>query len=114
MIIRSRKSINTRGLAWEIRKATGVNLGGYNETQGIPQTGSIRYSDADGVVIECPDAKATQIQAILDSHDLNAPMPADVPADPVISPVKPLGQQYAEATTDAERLEILAKAAGLM
>lgn len=113
MIITANKDINSKALAWAIRKQTGVNLGGYNETEGIVQLGSIRSSDADGCTIECPDSKAAQIQAILDLHDSKAAMPADVPADPVPAPQKTHQQQYDEAVLDSDKLKVLARIAGL-
>ena len=112
-MITSVKQVNARALAWEIRKATGVNLGGYNETEGVIQLGSIRASDS-GVVIECPADKEAEIGAVLDAHDEKSPMPGDFPADPPIVPVPTLQELYALATTDVERLEILAKNAGAL
>ena len=87
--ITSVRKVNARVLAWEIRKTLGLNLGGYNETNDVPQTGSISTSALDGVSIELPSGASpsvvTLIQAILDSHNPDAPAPADFPADPTLS-----------------------------
>lgn len=101
MIIQVKKDINAKALAWQIRKATGINCGGYTETGVVAQTGSISSSEAHGVFVEIPDgtdnSKVIAIATILDGHDEKAAMPADVPPDPPVVPRKTLKEQYAEA-----------------
>ena len=92
MEIRRAKRVNARALAWEIRKAVGINCGGYNETGTVTQTGSIRASVLDGVVVELPDATPTAtilaIEALVDAHIAGA-LPPDFPVDPPPPPPVP-------------------------
>ena len=84
MEIRQAKLVNVRALSWEIRKATGINCGGYNETEGIAQRGSINGSVLDGVVVRVPDSTSAAtvliLEGVIDSH-LPGPLPADFPVD---------------------------------
>ena len=104
----------SRGLPWAIRKATGLNLGGFVEAGGVPQTGSIQTSD-EGTRLILPDSTPTatvaQLQAILAAHNPTAPLQADFPADPP-PPVVNEKALWAAATA-AEKLLMLARRAGL-
>jgi hypothetical protein len=102
--ISARKEANVRVLAWEIRKATGLNLGGYNETGGITQTGNISSSVIGGVVIDLPagtlPATVATAQTILDAHDAALPLPVDFPADPPVTARDWLDEINRAATID--------------
>ena len=92
MEIRRSKKVNARALSWEIRKATGLNCGGYNEVGGTAQTGSIRENERDGVLVELPDttlpAVLAAVETLVASHVAGG-LPPDFPADPPVVPPPP-------------------------
>ena len=104
----------SRGLTWAIRKTTGLNLGGYLESGGVVQTGSIRTSnEGTGLLLpdNTPTAMLSQLQAILAAHDPTAPLPSDFPADP--PPVVVDEKALFAAAIVAEKLLMLARKVGL-
>ena len=111
MNITAKKTANAKALAWAIRKATGINCGGYKETGGVAQTGSVGWRSDVGILVEVPDdtapAVVAQIQAIVDTHNPNLPLAPDYP--PSVSPVVvvPWVEAYEKAATVDARLKVL-------
>ena len=118
MEIKRAKRVNARALAWEIRKATGLNCGGYNQVGGTLQTGSIRENERDGVVVDLPPgttpAVLAAVEALVDAHVAGG-LPVDFPPDPPVVPPPPDPDiaAFASGTTDA-RVAILGRRAGLL
>lgn len=104
MEIKVAKDVNIRTLSWAIYKATGLNLGGWNNPTGIPQTGALSWSTNDGLTVICPDntplATVVQIQDLVALHDATALPPADFPADPPVVPPPDPAIAIAAAATD--------------
>ena len=92
MEIKAVKDVDIRALSWTIFKATGLNLGGWNNLSATPQTGFLSWNRLGGLTVTCPDATPAaiiaQIQALIAAHNAATPAPPDFPADPPIV-VKP-------------------------
>ena len=107
----------SRGLTWTIWKAEGLNLGGWHNPTGIPQVGSVQTSN-DGTKLTLPNVSLemqARLQALLDTHDPQAPIPVDFPPDPppVPRPPDPDIAAFRSGATDA-RVAILGRRAGLL
>ena len=116
MDIKVSKPVNARTLAWAIRKATGLNLGGFVEVRGVPQTGSLTYSESGGLKVTLPDSTPAAVllqgQALVDAHDATLPPPLDFPPAP--PPVAKVDEKVLfAAATATEKLEMLARKVGL-
>lgn len=85
MKINIKKGINSSALAWAIRQNVGINLGGYNETKGIQQTGSIQWSDMVGLELELsddlPESVVWEIREIVEAHEASAAVAGDFPKE---------------------------------
>lgn len=110
------EKINIQQLAWEIRKTTGVNCGGYNETNLTPQKCSLFYTENEGLSVALdPDIEdlRDEIVEVVDKHIASDNLPSDFPTKTPSTPVPTLKEKYQEALNDSERIDILAEAAGL-
>ena len=114
MDIKSIKIVDVRKLAWELRKALTLNCGGYNETGGVAQTGSMQYSERDGLTLTIPDGTpAAPINAVIAAH-VPGPLPFDFPTDPPKPPDPIIAERATWLTATAvEKLSIIGKRFGL-
>ena len=111
MKITANKAANLKALAWAIRQTAGINCGAYDETGGVPETGTVGWRSDVGIVVTVPDdtppSVVAQIEAVLAAHDATAPLPPDFPprAAPVIETA--WVDAYLSKVTDADRLQVL-------
>lgn len=110
MEITSVKEVNIRTLSWAIFKATGLNLGGWNNPKGVPQVGSLAWSKSGGLTVTCPDASppatVAEIEALIATHDAAAPVPEGFPAEPpVVPPPDPAIATAAAAASVVDEIE---------
>lgn len=109
-------TVNIRQLSWEIKKATGINCGGYPESDGTPQKCNITYIEGKSVTVTLSsdiEHRIGEVMAVVAKHNPSDDLPLDFPTATLKTPVPTLKQQYQEALTDSERIDILAEAAGL-
>lgn len=110
------QTVNIQQLAWEIKQGTGVNCGGYYETDGTPQKCNLTYNNVDGVIVTLDsdtESRRAEIDQVIKGHKGSETLPPDYPARPTAVPKSTLKEKYQAATTDSERINILAEAMGL-
>ena len=114
MEIKSAKIVDVRKLAWELRKNLSLNCGGYNEVGSVVQTGSMQYSERDGLTLTVPDGTAVApINSVIAAH-VPGPLPLDFPADPPRPPDPIIAERAAWlAATAVQKLSIIGKRLGL-
>lgn len=110
--------VNAPKLSWEIKQATGLNLGGYWHSGADTQNGSIKSSDDGITIVVLPDATTEETQLRITecvvAHSNDDSLPVDFPVNPTPLVKGSLKQKFAKLTTDSERIALLAEINGLL